>query len=44
VHRALLEWVESPGDQGKVVRRQGKLVVRPDAPQNDVTFRMAKQL
>jgi len=39
----LLEWVESP-DDGKIARQHGKSIVRPDKPQMDVTFRMAKQL
>ena len=39
----LLEWVESP-DDGKLARQHGKSIVRPDKPQIDVTFRMAKQL
>ena len=38
----LLEWVESPDEKSKVVRQHGKSLVRPDKPQNDVTFRMAK--
>jgi formylglycine-generating enzyme required for sulfatase activity len=40
----LLEWVESPDENTKVVRQRGKSLVRLDKPQNDVTFRMAKQL
>jgi hypothetical protein len=40
----LLEWVESPDEKDKQVRQVGKSVVRPDRPQKDVTFRMAKQL
>ncbi|HEU4729057.1 MAG TPA: SUMF1/EgtB/PvdO family nonheme iron enzyme, partial [Kofleriaceae bacterium] len=40
----LLEWVDSPDEKNKVVRQVGKSVVRPDKPQKDVTFRMAKQL
>lgn len=40
----LLEWVESPDERSKVVRQRGKSIVRPDKPQKDVTFRMAKQL
>jgi serine/threonine-protein kinase len=39
----LLEWVESP-DEGKIARQHGKSIVRPDKPQMDVTFRLAKQL
>jgi serine/threonine-protein kinase len=39
----LFEWVESP--EGKrTVRQHGKVVVRPDNPQKDVTFRVAKDL
>lgn len=39
----LSEWVESP--EGKrEVRRRGKTEVRPDGPQKDVTFRMAKDI
>ncbi|HET7501614.1 MAG TPA: SUMF1/EgtB/PvdO family nonheme iron enzyme, partial [Kofleriaceae bacterium] len=44
VARDLLEWVESPDEKDKLVRQIGKSVVRPDKPQKDVTFRMAKQL
>jgi eukaryotic-like serine/threonine-protein kinase len=40
----LLEWVESPDEKNKAARQHGKSVVRPDKPQKDVTFRMAKQL
>jgi hypothetical protein len=40
----LFEWVESPDDNNRVVRQRGKSQVRPDQPQKDVTFRMAKQL
>ena len=40
----LFEWVESPDDTGKLVRQPGKSLVRPDTPQNDVTFRMARSL
>ena len=40
----LLEWVESPDETNKVARQHGKSIVRPDKPQKDVTFRMAKQL
>jgi formylglycine-generating enzyme required for sulfatase activity len=37
------EWVESP--EGKrEVRRKGAHEVRSDAPQKDVTFRMAKDI
>jgi hypothetical protein len=39
----LFEWVESPSEKDKVVRQPGKSVVRADKPQNDITFRMAKQ-
>jgi len=39
----LLEWVESPDDK-KLVRQGGKAMTRPDTPQKDITFRMAKQL
>ncbi len=39
----LFEWVESP--EGKrTVRQHGKVVVRPDQEQQDVTFRVAKDL
>lgn len=39
----LAEWVESP--EGKrEVRKKGKTEVRPDGPQKDVTFRMAKDI
>jgi hypothetical protein len=38
----LFEWVESPGEKDKVARQPGKSVVRADKPQNDITFRMAK--
>jgi eukaryotic-like serine/threonine-protein kinase len=38
---ALFEWVESP-DENKQVRQRGKSQTRPDQPQPDVTFRMAK--
>jgi serine/threonine protein kinase len=44
VSRALLEWVESPDDKTKVVRQHGKSLARPDKPQKDVTFRMARPL
>jgi serine/threonine protein kinase len=44
VSTGLLEWVESPGDQQKQVRRRGGTAERPDTAYNDVTFRMAKQL
>ncbi|HMG24463.1 MAG TPA: protein kinase [Kofleriaceae bacterium] len=37
----LLEWVESPADQ-KQVRQLDRSVLRPDQPQPDVTFRMAR--
>jgi hypothetical protein len=37
----LFEWVESP-DENKQVRQRGKTQTRPDQPQPDVTFRMAK--
>jgi serine/threonine-protein kinase len=40
----LLEWIESPDEKNKVARQHGKTSVRPDKPQKDVTFRMAKQL
>ncbi|MFT3698332.1 MAG: serine/threonine-protein kinase [Kofleriaceae bacterium] len=37
----LYEWVESP--EGKrTVRQHGKVLVRPDGPQKDVTFRVAR--
>jgi len=39
----LLEWVESPDENNRVARQHGKSIVRPDKPQKDVTFRMAKQ-
>ncbi len=39
----VLEWVESP--EGKrTVRQHGKTLVRPDNPQKDVSFRVAKDL
>jgi len=39
----VFEWVESP--EGKrTVRQHGKTLVRPDAAQKDVTFRVAKDL
>ncbi|MEP6865949.1 MAG: serine/threonine-protein kinase [Deltaproteobacteria bacterium] len=39
----IFEWVESP--EGKrAVRQHGKTLVRPDAAQKDVTFRVAKDL
>jgi serine/threonine protein kinase len=39
----MLEWVESP--EGKrTVRAHGKTLVRPDNPQHDVSFRVAKDL
>jgi eukaryotic-like serine/threonine-protein kinase len=38
---ALFEWVESAAD-AKQVRQRGKTQDRPDQPQPDVTFRMAK--
>jgi len=38
---ARFEWVESP-DENKQVRQRGKSQTRPDQPQPDVTFRMAK--
>jgi serine/threonine-protein kinase len=37
----LFEWVESP-DAVKVVRRRDQSLGRPDEPQRDVTFRMAR--
>jgi hypothetical protein len=40
----LFEWVESPDENNRIARQRGKSVVRPDRPQKDVTFRMAKQL
>jgi hypothetical protein len=36
-----LEWVESP-DAIKVVRRRDQSLKRPDEPQRDITFRMAR--
>ncbi|HET9622434.1 MAG TPA: bifunctional serine/threonine-protein kinase/formylglycine-generating enzyme family protein [Kofleriaceae bacterium] len=39
----LLEWVESPADP-KQVRQRGKTESRPDAPQKDITFRMAMRV
>jgi hypothetical protein len=39
----LLEWVESPDEKNRLVRQHGKSVVRPDKPQADITFRMARQ-
>jgi len=44
VQGELLEWVESPDENARTARQKGKSVVRPDRPQKDVTFRMAKQL
>jgi eukaryotic-like serine/threonine-protein kinase len=41
---ALFEWIESPDENNRVVRQRGKSQVRPDEPQKDVTFRLAKQL
>jgi hypothetical protein len=42
-HPGTLEWVESP--EGKrTVRQHGKTLVRPDNPQHDVSFRVAKDL
>jgi len=38
-----LEWVESPDENNRIVRARGKSLARPDRPQKDVTFRMAKQ-
>jgi serine/threonine-protein kinase len=38
----LLEWIESPDEKVKMVRQRGKSLPRPDEPQRDVTFRMAK--
>jgi formylglycine-generating enzyme required for sulfatase activity len=40
----LLEWVASPDDNNQIARQRGKSAVRPDRPQKDVTFRMAKPL
>jgi serine/threonine-protein kinase len=37
------EWVESPDENNRIVRQRGKSAARPDRPQKDVTFRMAKQ-
>jgi serine/threonine-protein kinase len=43
--RELLEWVESPDDQNRIARGgAGRTEIRADQRQNDVTFRMAKQL
>jgi formylglycine-generating enzyme required for sulfatase activity len=39
-----LEWVQSPDENNRIARQRGKSVVRPDKPQKDVTFRMAKPL
>jgi hypothetical protein len=39
----LAEWVESPGGSW-LVRRPGVHDTRPDAPQADVTFRIARDL
>jgi serine/threonine-protein kinase len=42
-HPGTFEWVESP--EGKrTVRQHGKTLVRPDNPQRDVSFRVAKDL
>jgi hypothetical protein len=42
-HQGTFEWVESP--EGKrTVRQHGKTLVRPDNPQHDVSFRVAKDL
>jgi hypothetical protein len=38
----LLEWVDSPDEKKKTARSRGKNVTRPDEPQKDVTFRMAR--
>jgi serine/threonine-protein kinase len=38
----LFEWVDSPTDDNKQVRQRGKSLPRPDQPQPDVTFRMAR--
>ena len=40
----LFEWVESSDEPGKLARQPGKSQVRPDTPQNDVTFRTARSL
>jgi len=43
VRDGVYEWVESP--EGKrTVRQHGKTLVRPDNPQADVSFRVAKDL
>jgi serine/threonine-protein kinase len=38
----LFEWVETADEKTKIVRQGSKSVPRPDGPQNDITFRMAK--
>jgi hypothetical protein len=40
----LLEWIESPDEKARLVRQPGKTLTRPDRPQADVTFRMARPL
>jgi serine/threonine-protein kinase len=40
----LLEWVDSPDENNRVARQNSTSIVRPDKPQRDVAFRMAKQL
>jgi eukaryotic-like serine/threonine-protein kinase len=39
-----LEWVASPDENNKTARQKARSIVRPDKPQKDVTFRMAKPL
>jgi hypothetical protein len=39
----LLEWVESPDGNNRIVRGRGQRETRPDKPHKDVTFRMARQ-
>jgi hypothetical protein len=39
-----LEWVRSDDENNRIARQKGKSIARPDKPQKDVTFRMAKPL
>jgi formylglycine-generating enzyme required for sulfatase activity len=43
VETDVLEWVEADGDK-RVARQHGKHEVKPGKGENDVTFRMAKDL
>ena len=38
----LFEWVDSPDEKKKLAKSRGKSATRPDEPQKDVTFRMAR--